>query len=77
MDVSDPDLSPTISSPTSCSQVDGLTINNPTTAYPQRVILQEFRNNADKESIHGNCVQLHYMESHPEQGVYTVIFIFS
>lgn len=69
MDVSDPDLSPTVSSPPSYPQLDGVTANcSISTLYPQRVILQEFKNGIDEESTNGNCVQVHYMEPHPEQG---------
>lgn len=67
MDVSDPDLSPITNSPPNSTQMSG-TANSSTTVYPQRVILEEFRNNVDKESRNGNCIQLYYMEPHPEQG---------
>ncbi|CAH1155734.1 unnamed protein product [Phaedon cochleariae] len=54
MDVSETDLSPTTSCGTS------------TMVYPQRVILEEFRNALDEERSNGNCVQLHYMVPHTE-----------
>ncbi|XP_074033037.1 mitogen-activated protein kinase kinase kinase 13 wallenda isoform X1 [Leptinotarsa decemlineata] len=67
MDISETDLSPTASCPptsicptTSCSN---------TLVYPQRVILQEFRNGLSEEGSNGNCVQLHYMVPHPEPAV--------
>lgn len=69
MDVSDPDLSPMVSSPPSYSQLDGVTGNSSGSAiYPQRVILQEFKHGINEESGNGNCVHLHYMNSHAEHG---------
>ncbi|KAG5867706.1 hypothetical protein JTB14_019123 [Gonioctena quinquepunctata] len=61
MDISETDLSPTTSCPpTTCAN---------SIVYPQRVILQEFRNGLSEEGSNGN-VQLHYMvPSHPEPAV--------
>lgn len=70
MDISEPDLSPTASCPpTSYPPTSGPASNCSTsTAYPQRVILEEFKNGLDAEGSNGNCVQLHYMVPHPEPG---------
>ncbi|CAG9838834.1 unnamed protein product [Diabrotica balteata] len=58
MDISETDMSPTTScATTSCAS---------TTVYPQRVILEEFKSNVKDEAANGNCVQLHYMEPHPQ-----------
>lgn len=74
MDVSDPDLSPRTSSPPSSTQQLGMATNSSITSYPQRVILQEFKDSIDKESRNGNCVQLYYMEP-PDQGKFKFLFI--
>ncbi|XP_050514638.1 mitogen-activated protein kinase kinase kinase 13-A isoform X3 [Diabrotica virgifera virgifera] len=58
MDISETDMSPTTScATTSCAS---------TTVYPQRVILEEFKSSVKDEAANGNCVQLHYMEPHPQ-----------
>ncbi|XP_049818926.1 mitogen-activated protein kinase kinase kinase 13 isoform X3 [Aethina tumida] len=58
MDVSEPDLSPSTS------------FSSQVTMYPQRVILQEFRNSEDDdERVNGNSVQLHYMAQHSQPSV--------
>lgn len=80
MDMSDPDLSPTTTSPPSCPKLGrGVPAASTSSVYPQRVILQEFRNGIEEECANGNCIQLHYMEPHPEQGklneVLTFVFV--
>ncbi|KAJ8954614.1 hypothetical protein NQ318_003148 [Aromia moschata] len=61
MDISETDMSPTTSCPTtSCST---------STAFPQRVILQQFTNGSDDEGVNGNSVQVHYMVQHPQPPV--------
>lgn len=73
MDVSDPDLSPTVSSPSSYPELGQVAENSALSLYPQRVILQEFRNDLEEEAGNGNCVQLHYMESNPKQSKFYLL----